>query len=85
MLSVPHRWLSSPAKRDMPSPRARKSSSSDHKNHLTDIHVDPAPTVHADASSDHQTNLNSTQPSTVEEVKSAPHDEGKGQIVDYSI
>lgn len=85
MLSVPPRWISSAGKRDLPSPRARKSISSGHDIPLTDTHVDPTPVIHADASSDQRGNHNTPQSPGSEETKATPDEEGKGQIVDYSI
>jgi len=85
MLSVPTRWISSAAKRDLPSPKARKSVTSGHNTPLTDTHVDPTPTVHADASSDHKTSLNKPRFENQKDENSPSPDEGKGQLVDYSI
>jgi len=85
MLSVPLRWISSAGKRDLPSPRARKSISSGHDIPLTDTHVDPTPVIHADASSDQRGNHNTPQSSTKKEPKTTADDEGTGKIVDYSI
>jgi len=85
MLSVPIRWISSAAKRDLPSPKARKSISSGHDVPLTDSYVDPTPTIHPDPSSDQKSSLNNPQSPTGEDSKSQLQDDGKGRLVDYSV
>ncbi len=85
MLSVPTRWISSAAKRDLPSPKARKSISSGHDIPMTDSYVDPTPTIHADQSSDQKSSLNNSQSPADEDSKSQLQDEGKGRLVDYSV
>jgi hypothetical protein len=85
MLSVPTRWISSAAKRDLPSPKARKSVSSGHDVPMTDSFVDPTPTIHADPSSDQKSSLKKRSSSAGEDSNSQIHDEGKGRLVDYSV
>jgi len=85
MLSVPIRWISSAAKRDLPSPKARKSISSGHDVPLTDGYVDPTPTILADPGSDQKSSLNTPRPAADEDSKSQLQDEGKGRLVDYSV
>jgi len=85
MLSVPTRWISSAGKRDLPSPKARKSISSGHDVPLTDSYVDPTPTIHGDPSSDQKSSLKKRSSRAVEDSKSQLHDEGKGRLVDYSV
>ena len=81
MLSVPSRWISSTAKRNLPSRKARKSVSSGHDIPLIDTHVDPVPTIHGNTNPDH----NNDPAPTDEKGNCELHGEGKGRIVDCSV
>ncbi len=83
MLSVPVRWISSIAKRNLPSPKTPKSELSGHDPHLTESRVDPASIV---AGPEPKTgNQNSKSPASGKDEKKSGESDGTGHLFDYSI